>query len=60
MNVYGPRQDYHGAYTAVIHKVLDRINAGKKPMVYGDGSQCYDFVRSKTSLAPTFWRWKPT
>lgn len=44
MNVYGPRQDYHGAYTAVIHKVLDRINAGKKPMVYGDGSQCYDFV----------------
>ena len=44
MNVYGPRQDYHGAYTAVIHKVLDRIAAGKRPMVYGDGSQSYDFV----------------
>src|SRR5690606_10085217 len=29
---------------AVIHKVLDRINAGKPPVVYGDGSQCYDFV----------------
>ena len=44
MNVYGPRQDYHGAYTAVIHKVLDRIAAGKRPMVYGDGSQSYDFI----------------
>lgn len=44
MNVYGPRQDYHGAYTAVIHKVLDRIEAGQRPVVYGDGSQCYDFV----------------
>jgi hypothetical protein len=23
MNVYGPRQDYHGAYIAVIMKMLD-------------------------------------
>jgi UDP-glucose 4-epimerase len=44
MNVYGPRQDYHGAYTAVMHKILDRIEAGEQPMVYGDGSQMYDFV----------------
>ena len=44
MNVYGTRQDYHGAYTAVIHKVLDRIESGQNPQVYGDGSQCYDFV----------------
>lgn len=44
MNVYGPRQDYKGAYVAVIHKILDRIDQGKRPIVYGDGSQTYDFV----------------
>jgi len=44
MNVYGPRQDYQGAYIAVMHKILDRIDKGERPMVYGDGSQCYDFI----------------
>lgn len=44
MNVYGPRQDYRSTYTAVIHKVLDRIEQGLPPCVYGDGSQSYDFV----------------
>jgi nucleoside-diphosphate-sugar epimerase len=28
MNVYGPRQDYHGAYIAVIMKMLDAIDRG--------------------------------
>lgn len=44
MNVYGPRQDYHSAYTSVIMKVLDRIDEGLPPVVYGDGSQAYDFI----------------
>lgn len=44
MNVYGPRQDYHGAYIAVIMKILDRLDQGEPPVVYGDGSQAYDFV----------------
>ena len=44
MNVYGPRQDYRGAYIAVIMKILDRLDAGEPPIVYGDGSQAYDFV----------------
>lgn len=44
MNVYGPRQDYQGAYISVIMKMLDRIDQGKPPVVYGDGSQAYDFV----------------
>jgi len=44
MNVYGPRQDYEGAYIAVMHKILDRLSNGLKPMVFGDGSQQYDFV----------------
>jgi len=44
MNVYGPRQDYKSAYTSVIMKVLDQIDLGKSPVVYGDGSQAYDFI----------------
>lgn len=44
MNVYGPRQDYKGAYVAVIMKILDRIDNNLPPIVYGDGSQTYDFI----------------
>jgi UDP-glucose 4-epimerase len=44
MNVYGPRQDYRGAYIAVIMKILDRLDKGLPPVVYGDGSQAYDFI----------------
>ncbi|WP_422365626.1 NAD-dependent epimerase/dehydratase family protein [Pelagibius sp.] len=44
MNVYGPRQDYHGAYIAVIMKMLDAIDNGDAPTVFGDGSEAFDFV----------------
>ncbi len=44
MNVYGSRQDYKGTYTAVIMKIIDRLNQGLGPVVYGDGSQSYDFI----------------
>lgn len=44
MNVYGPRQDYKGTYIAVIMKILDRLDQGMAPIVYGDGTQAYDFV----------------
>ncbi|HEY3044871.1 MAG TPA: NAD-dependent epimerase/dehydratase family protein [Vicinamibacterales bacterium] len=44
MNVYGPRQDYHGAYIAVIMKMLDAIDRGEGPTVLGDGSEAFDFV----------------
>ncbi len=44
MNVYGPRQDYQGAYIAVIMKMLDAIDRGEPLTLYGDGSQAYDFV----------------
>jgi UDP-glucose 4-epimerase len=44
MNVYGARQDYKGAYIAVIMKMLDRLDNGLAPVVYGDGSQSYDFI----------------
>ena len=44
MNIYGPRMDDKGTYVSVIVKVLDRIDAGQPPIIFGDGSQAYDFV----------------
>jgi UDP-glucose 4-epimerase len=44
MNVYGPRQDYKGAYIAVIMKMLDAIDKGDAPTILGDGSEAFDFV----------------
>lgn len=44
MNVYGPRQDYHGAYIAVIMKMLDAIDKGESPTIMGDGSEAFDFI----------------
>jgi len=44
MNVYGARQDYRGAYVAVVMKILDNIDNGRQPVIFGDGSQAYDFV----------------
>ena len=44
MNVYGPRQDYKGAYVAVIMKMLDAIERGEAIKIFGGGDQAYDFV----------------
>jgi UDP-glucose 4-epimerase len=44
MNIYGPRMDYKGTYVSVIMKVLDRIEQGLPPIIFGDGSQAYDFI----------------
>jgi UDP-glucose 4-epimerase len=44
MNIYGPRMDYRGTYVSVIMKVLDRIFAGQPPVIFGDGTQVYDFI----------------
>ena len=44
MNVYGPRQDYLGTYVAVIMKIIDALQRNESPIIYGDGSQSYDFI----------------
>ncbi|WP_447968619.1 NAD-dependent epimerase/dehydratase family protein [Nitrospira sp. M1] len=44
MNVYGPRQDYLGAYIAVIMKMLDAIDKGQGPTILGDGTEAFDFI----------------
>jgi UDP-glucose 4-epimerase len=43
-NVYGPRMDTCGAYTEVFIRWMDAIDAGKPPMIFGDGTQSMDFV----------------
>ena len=43
-NVYGPRMDTHGAYTEVMIRWMERIAAGKPPIIFGDGLQTMDFV----------------
>jgi UDP-glucose 4-epimerase len=47
MNVYGPRQDYRGAYIAVIMRMLDAIERGEAPTILGDGSEAFDFVAAE-------------
>ena len=58
MNVYGPRQDYRGAYIAVIMKMLDSIDRGEPLVLYGDGSQAYDFVHVTDCAAANVWAMK--
>src|SRR2546430_6362799 len=43
-NVYGPRMDIHGLYTEVLIRWMERIEAGRPPLVLGDGQQTMDFV----------------
>ena len=43
-NVFGPRQDPKSAYSGVISIFVDRVLRGETPAIFGDGSQCRDFV----------------
>lgn len=43
-NVYGPRMDVYGAYTEVLIRWMERIEAGEAPLIFGDGRQTMDFV----------------
>ena len=43
-NVYGPRMDVYGAYTEVLIRWMERLAAGKAPLIHGDGRQTMDFV----------------
>lgn len=43
-NVYGPRQDPAGEYSAVIPTFIGRMVNDNRPIIYGDGEQTRDFV----------------
>jgi UDP-glucose 4-epimerase len=43
-NVFGPRQDPHSPYSAVISRFIEAALRGIRPIVYGDGEQSRDFT----------------
>lgn len=43
-NVFGRRQDPHGAYAAVIPKFISQLLHGEVPTINGDGKQSRDFT----------------
>lgn len=43
-NVFGRRQDPHGAYAAVIPKFIKQLLHGEQPTINGDGKQSRDFT----------------
>ncbi|MCF7871723.1 SDR family oxidoreductase [Candidatus Woesearchaeota archaeon] len=43
-NVFGPRQDPHSEYSAVIPKFIKLISEDKSPTIYGDGLTSRDFT----------------
>lgn len=43
-NVYGPRQNPHSKYAAVIPNFITRLFKNQKPIIYGDGNQTRDFI----------------
>jgi UDP-glucose 4-epimerase len=45
-NVYGPRMDACGVYTEVLIRWMERIAAGERPIIMGDGTQTMDFMHA--------------
>lgn len=43
-NVYGPRQDPHSQYAAVIPLFIHKVLQGESPVIFGDGEQSRDFT----------------
>jgi UDP-N-acetylglucosamine/UDP-N-acetyl-alpha-D-glucosaminouronate 4-epimerase len=43
-NVFGPRQDPGSEYSGVISRFIKALQAGERPVIYGDGEQSRDFT----------------
>ena len=43
-NVFGPRQDPHSQYAAVVPKFISAVASGEPVPIYGDGQQSRDFT----------------
>src|SRR5919107_3056941 len=50
-NVFGPRQDPHSEYAAVIPRFATALMSEKAPVVYGDGEQSRDFTYVDNTVA---------
>jgi len=43
-NIFGPRQDPHSQYAAVIPNFITSMERGESPRIFGDGEQSRDFT----------------
>ncbi len=43
-NVFGPKQNIHSSYAAVIPNFINTLLNNKQPVIYGDGNQTRDFI----------------
>jgi len=43
-NIFGPRQNANSAYAAVIAAFAKALDAGQRPVIFGDGEQSRDFT----------------
>ena len=44
MSVYGPREDHKGRFANLVSQFIWDVEAGRSPIVYGDGAQTRDFT----------------
>jgi UDP-N-acetylglucosamine 4-epimerase len=52
-NVFGKRQDPHGAYAAVIPKFIQQFLDGEEPIINGDGTNTRDFTHIENVVDAT-------
>jgi UDP-glucose 4-epimerase len=50
-NSYGPRSHASGAYGEVIPRFVGRVQAGERPVIFGDGQQSRDFTYVEDTAA---------
>jgi UDP-glucose 4-epimerase len=50
-NIFGPRQDPSSPYSGVISVFAERMAQGRRPIIYGDGTQTRDFTYVANALA---------
>ena len=43
-NVFGPRAPKTGSYAPVVSKFMDQVSVGKRPTIYGGGTNTRDYV----------------
>jgi UDP-glucose 4-epimerase len=43
-NIFGPRQDPHSQYSAVLARFISQMLHGQSPTIFGDGEQSRDFT----------------
>jgi UDP-glucose 4-epimerase len=50
-NIFGPRQDPTSPYSGVISIFIKEMSQGRRPVIYGDGSQSRDFTYVANAVA---------